>query len=39
MIDKLACDLQIDMSYAKDTLGWKPPISLQEGIRRCFADE
>ena len=39
MIDKLACDLQIDMSYAKDILGWKPPISLQEGIRRCFADE
>lgn len=38
-IDKVACDLQIDMSYAKDTLGWKPPISLQEGIRRCFTDE
>lgn len=38
-IDKMICNLQIDMSYAKDTLGWKPPISLQEGIRRCFTDE
>lgn len=39
VIDKLSCNLQIDISYAKNTLGWKPPLTFQEGIQRCFTDD
>ena len=28
--------LQIDISKARDLLGWKPPITVEEGLRRCF---
>ncbi|WP_342630742.1 SDR family oxidoreductase [Marinobacter alkaliphilus] len=31
--------LQVDISDAKALLGWKPPVSLQEGLRRCFTSE
>lgn len=36
LVDKLCSDLQIDITYTKETLGWQPPVSLQEGISRCF---
>lgn len=37
VIDRLCGNLQLDISHTKDTLGWKPPITLEEGIARCFA--
>lgn len=36
VIDRLCGNLQIDIQHTKDTLGWKPPISVEEGIARCF---
>ncbi|MBP4060892.1 NAD-dependent epimerase/dehydratase family protein [Aeromonas sp. Prich7-2] len=36
VVDRLCSNLQVDISHTKDTLGWKPPISVEEGIRRCF---
>lgn len=36
VIDRLSSNLQIDISHTKSTLGWKPPVSFEEGIRRCF---
>jgi UDP-glucose 4-epimerase len=35
--DRLCGSLQIDLAHTKVTLGWKPPISLREGIERCFS--
>ena len=35
VIVRLCDDFQIDIQHTKDTLGWKPPISMIEGIRRC----
>ena len=37
-IDRLCGTLQVDISYTKDTLNWKPPISLEEGIRRSLIE-
>lgn len=37
VIDRLCGNLQVDISHTKDTLGWKPPITVEEGIARCFA--
>lgn len=34
--DRLLGDLQVDITRTKETLGWKPPVSVEEGIRRCF---
>ncbi|WP_062270074.1 NAD-dependent epimerase/dehydratase family protein [Endozoicomonas arenosclerae] len=39
VIDKLACDLQVDMTAINEILGWKPALSLEEGIFRCFLDD
>ena len=36
VIDRLCGNLQVDISYTKETLDWKPPISVEEGIKRCF---
>ncbi|NRP58439.1 SDR family oxidoreductase [Marinobacterium sp. xm-d-564] len=33
---KLLGSLQVDISKARNLLGWKPPISVEEGLRRCF---
>jgi nucleoside-diphosphate-sugar epimerase len=33
---RLLGSLQVDISKARDLLGWEPPISVQEGLRRCF---
>ena len=38
-IDKMACNLQVDIEYTKKTLGWKPVLSFQEGVQRCFSDD
>lgn len=36
VIERLCGNLQVDISHTKETLRWKPPISVEEGIRRCF---
>lgn len=39
VIDRLCGNLQVDISHTKNTLGWQPPISVAEGIKRCFIEE
>ncbi|WP_197481244.1 MULTISPECIES: NAD-dependent epimerase/dehydratase family protein [unclassified Oleiphilus] len=36
MADRLCSNLQVEISYTKQVIGWKPPIPFNEGIRRCF---
>lgn len=33
---RLLGDLQVDISHTCSTLGWKPPISVDEGLRRAM---
>lgn len=33
---RLLGSLQVDISKARDLLGWEPPISMREGLLRCF---
>jgi len=33
-IDRLVGSLQIDISHTRKALGWTPPVSVEEGIRR-----
>lgn len=39
VIERLCGNLQVDISHTKVTLGWQPPISVEEGIRRCFIED
>jgi nucleoside-diphosphate-sugar epimerase len=34
--DRLCGNLQVDISHTKDVLGWTPPITLEQGLARCF---
>lgn len=34
--DRLLRSLQVDITHTKKTLNWTPPISVEEGLRRCF---
>lgn len=36
MAQRLLGSLQVDISKARDLLGWVPPLSVDEGLRRCF---
>lgn len=36
MARRLLGSLQVDISKARQILDWAPPISLDEGIKRCF---
>lgn len=36
VFDRLCGNLQVDITHTKETLGWKPPVTVEEGIRRCF---
>lgn len=36
--EKLIGSLQLDISFTKTTLNWKPPLTFEEGVRRCFPD-
>ena len=36
---RLLGSLQVDISKARAVLGWKPPISVEEGLRRCFEQQ
>lgn len=30
--------LEVDIRYTKEILNWTPPVSVEEGLRRCFDD-
>jgi nucleoside-diphosphate-sugar epimerase len=36
-MQRLCGNLQVDMSKARSLLGWVPPISVEEGLRRAMA--
>jgi nucleoside-diphosphate-sugar epimerase len=38
-VQRLTGNLQIDSSKARDLLGWKPKISVQEGLRRAMVGD
>lgn len=35
---RLLGSLQVDISKAREVLGWEPPVSVKEGLRRCVCD-
>ena len=37
--DRLLGSLQVDISKTRDLLSWTPPISVDEGLRRCFESQ
>ncbi|MEH8015840.1 SDR family oxidoreductase [Rheinheimera muenzenbergensis] len=37
VISRLCGDLQLDINHTKATLSWVPPLSVEDGIKRCFA--
>lgn len=39
VLDKMCGQLQVDISFTKETLSWKPTVSFREGINRCFQKE
>jgi len=36
---RLLGSLQVDISKARNLLGWEPPLSVEVGLRRCFVSE
>jgi UDP-glucose 4-epimerase len=38
-IERMCSSLQVDISFTKETLGWEPPISFEDGILKCFVKE
>lgn len=36
MAQRLLGSLQVDISKTRKVLGWEPPVSVDEGLRRCF---
>lgn len=36
LTQRLLSSLQVDISKARHLLGWEPPITVEEGLRRCF---
>ena len=39
MAQRLCGNLQVDISKARKVLGWKPPVSVDEGLRRAVKGE
>lgn len=37
--ERLLGSLQVDITKAHDVLGWSPPVSVEEGLRRCFSEQ
>ena len=37
VVDRLCGNLQVDISHTKQILGWTPPLTLEQGIARCFS--
>jgi nucleoside-diphosphate-sugar epimerase len=36
LVERFSSSLTVNIEHTKKTLNWKPPITLDEGIRRCF---
>lgn len=36
MAQRLLGSLQVDISKTREVLGWEPPYTVEEGLRRCF---
>lgn len=36
LAQRLLGSLQVDISKTREVLGWRPPVSVEEGLRRCF---
>ena len=36
MVQRLCCNLQVDISNARNLLGWVPPVSVEDGLRRAI---
>ncbi|MEO3678871.1 SDR family oxidoreductase [Rheinheimera sp. FR7-31] len=36
VVDRLCGNLQVDITHTKQTLGWTPLVTVEEGIARCF---
>jgi nucleoside-diphosphate-sugar epimerase len=39
MAKRLLGSLQVDISKAQNLLGWEPPLSVEEGLKRCFPSQ
>lgn len=39
MAQRLLGSLQVDISKARNLLGWQPPLSVEDGLKRCFPDQ
>lgn len=37
--ERLLGSLQVDISKARDVLGWHPPLTLEQGLAQCFMEE
>ena len=37
-LDRLIKSLRVDISYTREILGWEPPISVDEGLRRALLE-
>ncbi len=37
MAQRLLGNLQLDITHTRETLGWTPPLSVDEGLRRAVA--
>lgn len=38
-VERLSGNLQVDISKARELLGWVPPVSVEEGLRRAIGTE
>lgn len=36
---RLLGSLQVDISKNREVLGWEPPVSVEDGLRRCFESQ
>ncbi|EKO3914441.1 SDR family oxidoreductase [Vibrio metschnikovii] len=39
IIDRLCGSLQVDINHTKEMLDWKPSVSFNDGIQKCFDKE
>ena len=37
-VQRLCGNLQVDISKARDLLGWTPPLSVEEGLKRAVGN-
>jgi nucleoside-diphosphate-sugar epimerase len=36
IVERFSSSLTVDIEHTKKTLNWAPPVTMDEGIRRCF---